>query len=109
MIFSYESSLLSDSLRRADPSPRQSYRLWCPIVCNIETSRSRRSWPALGCCVRGRNIYTHIYSVVNSHKFRFDVCSAEVRDPIHEIKAKVIEPPIIVAIDLEKLHFVFDL
>jgi len=27
----------------------ESYRLWCVIVCDLETSRIRRSWPALGC------------------------------------------------------------
>ena len=24
------------------------------IVCDLETSRMRRSWPALGCCVGGK-------------------------------------------------------
>jgi hypothetical protein len=27
----------------------ESYRLWCVIVCDLETSRMRRPWPALGC------------------------------------------------------------
>ena len=26
----------------------ESYRLWCVVVCDLETSRMRRSWPALG-------------------------------------------------------------
>jgi hypothetical protein len=30
--------------------PEESYRLWCVIVCDVETSRMRRPWPALGCC-----------------------------------------------------------
>ena len=34
--------------------PEESYRLWCIIVCNLETSRTRRPWPALGCCARER-------------------------------------------------------
>jgi len=29
-------------------SPEESYRLWCVVVCDLETSRMRRSWPALG-------------------------------------------------------------
>jgi hypothetical protein len=29
----------------------ESYRLWCVIECNLGTSRKRRPWPALGCCV----------------------------------------------------------
>jgi len=28
--------------------PEQSYRLWCVIVCDLETWRMRRPWPALG-------------------------------------------------------------
>ena len=28
--------------------PEVSYRLWCVVVCDLETSRMRRSWPALG-------------------------------------------------------------
>jgi len=28
--------------------PEESYRLWCVVVCDIETSRMRRPWPALG-------------------------------------------------------------
>ena len=40
------------SLRRADHPSRESYRLRCVIVCDLETSRLRWPWPALGCCVR---------------------------------------------------------
>jgi len=29
--------------------PEESYRLWCVVVCDLETSRMRRSWPVLGC------------------------------------------------------------
>jgi len=28
--------------------PEESYRLLCVVVCDLETSRMRRSWPALG-------------------------------------------------------------
>jgi hypothetical protein len=28
--------------------PEQSYRLWCVVVCDIEASRMKRPWPALG-------------------------------------------------------------
>ena len=28
--------------------PGESYRLWCVVVCDLEASRMRRSWPALG-------------------------------------------------------------
>ena len=28
--------------------PEESYRLWCVVVCDLEISRMRRPWPALG-------------------------------------------------------------
>jgi len=28
--------------------PGESYRLWCVVVCDLETSRMGRPWPALG-------------------------------------------------------------
>jgi hypothetical protein len=28
--------------------PEEFYRLWCVIVCDLETSRMRRPWPTLG-------------------------------------------------------------
>ena len=33
--------------------PEESYRMWCVVVCDQETSRMRRPWPALGCCATG--------------------------------------------------------
>jgi hypothetical protein len=32
--------------------PEESYRLWCVVVCDLETSRMR-SWPTLGCSPQG--------------------------------------------------------
>jgi len=28
--------------------PEESYRLWCVVVCDLETSRMSKPWPALG-------------------------------------------------------------
>jgi len=28
--------------------PEETYRLWCVVVCDLETSRRRMPWPALG-------------------------------------------------------------
>jgi len=28
--------------------PEESYRQWCVAVCDLETTRMRRPWPALG-------------------------------------------------------------
>ena len=33
--------------------PEEFFRLWCVVVCDLETSRMRRTWPALGCSATG--------------------------------------------------------
>ena len=33
--------------------PEKSYRLRCVVVCDLETSRMRRPWPALGRSAKG--------------------------------------------------------
>jgi len=38
--------------------PEESYRLWCIVVCDLETSRMRTPGPALG---RSATIYIYIY------------------------------------------------
>jgi len=32
--------------------PEESYRLWCVIVCDLETSWMRRPWPTGCCCAK---------------------------------------------------------
>jgi hypothetical protein len=34
--------------------PEESYRLWCVVVCDLETSIMRRPWPVLGRSATGR-------------------------------------------------------
>jgi len=34
--------------------PQESYRLWCFVVCDLETSRMRRPWLALGRSATGK-------------------------------------------------------
>jgi hypothetical protein len=36
--------------------PEESYRLWCVVVCDLETSRTRRPWPALGRSATEKNL-----------------------------------------------------
>jgi hypothetical protein len=38
--------------------PEESYRLWCVVECDLETSRMRRPWPALGCSAT-KKYYQH--------------------------------------------------
>ena len=37
--------------------PEESYRLWCVIVCDLQASRKRQSWSALGGCARVKKIF----------------------------------------------------
>ena len=37
--------------------PEESYQLWCVVVCDLETSRMRRPWPALGRSATEKKIY----------------------------------------------------
>ena len=47
--------------------PEESYRLWCVVVCDLETSKMRRPWPALGRSATGKKyiyisvVYVYIY------------------------------------------------
>jgi hypothetical protein len=41
--------------------PEESYRLWCVVVCDLETSRMRRPWPALGRSAIKKNVYVCMY------------------------------------------------
>jgi len=34
------------------PRPEESYRVWCVVVCDLETSWMRRPWPTGGCCTK---------------------------------------------------------
>jgi hypothetical protein len=55
--------------------PEESYRLWC-VVCDLETSRMRRPWPALGCSATEKNNPTWHWRG-KTHlgmKTRFDIC-----------------------------------
>jgi len=40
-------------------SPEESYRLWCVVLCDLETSRMRRQWPALGPAVQKKYIISY--------------------------------------------------
>jgi hypothetical protein len=39
--------------------PEESYRLWSVVVCDLETSRMRRSWPLGGCWGEKNNYRNH--------------------------------------------------
>jgi len=46
--------------------PEESNRLWCVVVCDLETSRMTRPWPALGHSA-AKDIYIYIYIYTHTH------------------------------------------
>ena len=40
----------------------ESYRLWCVVVCDLETSWMKRPWPIGGCCALDWQCYLNIYT-----------------------------------------------
>ena len=49
--------------------PEESYRLWCVVVCDLETSWMRRLWPTRGCCAkRKKKSYVIIYGIGEGEK-----------------------------------------
>ena len=52
--------------------PEESYRLWCVVVCDLETSWVRRLWPAGGCYVKHQ---TNITLSRKTHPGRIISCT----------------------------------
>jgi len=38
------------------PRSKESYRLWCVVICDLETSWMRRSWPTWGCSAKNKHV-----------------------------------------------------
>jgi hypothetical protein len=52
--------------------PEESYRLWCVVVCDLETSWMRRLWPTGGCHTKNKHatcFQEHILHFPRSHIF----------------------------------------
>jgi len=49
---------------------QESYRLWCVVVCDLETSRMRRLWPTGGGgCFAPKNQWRHVFDCHTSFIF----------------------------------------
>jgi hypothetical protein len=50
------------------PRPDEFDRLWCVNVCDLETSKIKEPWPALGCCAR-KNVIDNfcLYGILNMY------------------------------------------
>jgi hypothetical protein len=62
---SYNFCVLSGRVLYDKPITRteESYRLCCVIVCDLETSRMRQSWPALDCFTKGKSLVLSLKNV----------------------------------------------
>ena len=69
------------------PCPEESYRLWCVVVCDEETSRMWRPWPALGRSATGKK--NTIFS--NTDYFCSGRDSAVGTATLYELDGPVIE------------------
>ena len=49
--------------------PEESYRLWCVVECDQETSRMRRPWPPLGCSTTGGKKIFAADSIINNRVY----------------------------------------
>ena len=45
--------------------PEESYRMWCVVECDLETTRMKRPWPTGGCRAKKSRIYIYIYIYFN--------------------------------------------
>jgi len=50
----------------------ESYRLWCVIVCDLETSWMKRPWPTGGCCAKNKQLWRR--SLFHSALFHLCTC-----------------------------------
>jgi hypothetical protein len=46
--------------------PEESYRLWCVVVCDLETSWIRRSWPTASCRAENKQTLLQLIKVVTN-------------------------------------------
>ena len=49
--------------------PEECYRLWCVVVCDLETSWMRRPWPTGDCCAEKKRMYEYVTFL------HFEVCN----------------------------------
>ena len=47
--------------------PEESYRMWCVVECDLETSRMRRPWPTLGRSPTGGKSTQHVSDGLSVH------------------------------------------
>ena len=46
--------------------PEESYRMWCVVVCDLETSWMRRPWPIGGCCTKKNTLRINVWRLARN-------------------------------------------
>jgi len=69
--------------------PEESYWLWCVIVCDLETSRMRRPWPALGRSITEKKKIYGLYCTTKLIVYAFDPSVLISDKSIHELQIKL--------------------
>ena len=55
--------------------PEESYRLWCVVVCDLETSWMRRPWPTWDWRAKNKHYYYYYYYYYYYHHQHFSIFS----------------------------------
>ena len=53
--------------------PEESYRLWCVVVCDLETSWMRRPWPTGAVAPKTNNVFVYVISPEDSNEEKHSV------------------------------------
>jgi hypothetical protein len=61
MSVSCEYCVLLEVCATSNPSSRDFYQMWL-VVCDLETLRMKRPWPALGCCASEKKNLEYAFS-----------------------------------------------
>jgi hypothetical protein len=63
--------------------PEESYRMWCVIECELETSWMRRPWPSGGC--RAKKTPSHVLNLKSFHNTGFSTINPYTVDIINTL------------------------
>jgi hypothetical protein len=63
--------------------PEESYRLWCVVVCDLETSWMRRPWPTGGLSRQKNKIYIYKLCIKHQLDAQIIIYSYNVTIPLH--------------------------
>jgi len=75
--------------------PEESYRVWCVVDCDLETSWMKRPWPTRGCRAKQTNKHPNAFYYLNLCRYLalfllpFTVCKDQVPSPAQETRKTI--------------------